>query len=262
LRILAILAVRNEVDYIGNCIQQFLASDIDVTVIDNGSTDGTMEVVSGLLSDRHSLVYRQPYRGFFSLQEQLEIKQSIADASDADWILHVDADEVLQSSREGESLRAAIERVDTAGSTCINFEEFVFLPVGAEYDSRCGPIQPYGTYYFFAPYPLRLMRAWRRSARLSNIAFGGHLLEGDDVHCHSESFVLRHYIVKNQQHAFSKYRDRSYSVDEVKRGWHCNRVDIMPERLVFPSTGLNTLDDPCALNFDRSAPAKKHYWEW
>ena len=262
MRILAILAVRNEVDYIGNCIQQFLTSDIDVIVIDNGSTDGTIEVASGLLCDRHSLVYTQPYRGFFSLQEQLEAKQRIAEDSDADWILHVDADEVLQSPREGESLRAAIERVDAGGSTCVNFEEFVFLPVGTEYNPRDGPIQRYGTYYFFAPCPLRLMRAWRRSAGLSNVALGGHRLEGGDVNCHSESFVMRHYIVKNQHHAFSKYRDRLYSVDEMKMGWHSNRVGVVPERFVFPSTGLNTLHDPCSLDFDRSTPAKKHYWEW
>jgi glycosyltransferase involved in cell wall biosynthesis len=261
MRILAILAVRNEVDYIANCIQQFLTSDIDVTVIDNGSTDGTLELASGLLCDRHSL-YRHPYRGFFSLQEQLEAKRRIAEDSGADWILHVDADEVLQSPREGESLRAAIERVDAGGSTCVNFEEFVFLPVGTEYDPRGGPIQRYSTYYFFAPIPVRLMRAWRRSAGLSNVTFGGHWLEGGDVKCHSESFVMRHYIVKNQNHAFSKYRDRLYCADEVKRGWHINRIGVAPERFVFPSTGLNKLDDPCSRAFDRSAPAKKHYWEW
>ena len=71
---------------------------------------------------------RLPYRGVFSLTEQLEAKAEAYRRIESDWFIHQDADEILESPHAKGSLREGIERVAAEGWNVINFDEFVFVP--------------------------------------------------------------------------------------------------------------------------------------
>jgi hypothetical protein len=46
-------------------------------------------------------------------------------------------------------------------------------------------------------------------------------------------------------------------------GWHLNRIAIKTSELALrPSSFLRTLDRWDSVNFDLSAAAKTHFWEW
>jgi glycosyltransferase involved in cell wall biosynthesis len=263
MRIVAVLAIRNGVGYVANALGHLVENGVRFHVIDNGSTDGTLDVVlSARFRDHLEGVGRLPYRDEFALAEQLFVKMQIIERLDADWVIHLDVDEIMHSYREGETLRDAIARVDAGGHNVIDFNEFVFLPVDADYDPTAG-VQPMRRYYFFQPGAPRLMRAWKRSAGLSMLSGAGHVLGGGAIRLAPETFALRHYMFTDQAHAFRKYADRRFSEAELAHGWHANRARQPVERFRFPDAGgLCGLDDPAGRGLDRSRPRLRHYWQW
>jgi glycosyltransferase involved in cell wall biosynthesis len=263
MKITAVLAIRNEEAYLANCLRHLVQNEVNFAIIDNGSSDSTPEIYrraefAASLVD----VREQPYCGSYSWADLLRRKMTIAEAVDADWIVNLDADEIMHSYRDGESLREALCRLDSEGWNVVNFDEFVFLPVEASYVSDVLEHQPIAHYYFFQPNSPRLMRAWRKASGLSMVESGGHVLTGDDVRLAPEHLALRHYIVRNQEHAFTKYSTRIFAPEDLARGWHRARANQSAEAFAFPPASLlKRLDKIDKRDLDRSEPWTAHYWQ-
>ena len=109
--IVAIIACRNEEAYLANCLRHLVDNGIPFAVIDNESSDGTADILRRPDLRRSLVALEQlPFDGSFALESQLRAKTDLIDRLKADWIIHLDADEVMHSSREGESLRDVIVR--------------------------------------------------------------------------------------------------------------------------------------------------------
>jgi len=262
-RITAILAVRNERPYLGNCLKHLIDNGLDYVVIDNGSTDGSAELLRQPEFARHLADYRvHPYEGVFDWTGLMQAREAAARDSGSDWALFVSADEIMHSYVPGESLAEAIERLDAAGADVIDFNEFVFLPVDHDYVPDAPGPQPMLHYYFFEPNRPRLMRARRRLLDVSHVNRGGHVLEGAPFRLADESFGLRHYLFRDQAHALSKYVGRVFRQNELERGWHSNRAGVDANRFSFPpADALHRLERPDDRALRRDAPRKRHYWQ-
>jgi glycosyltransferase involved in cell wall biosynthesis len=259
----AVLCVRNEEQHIRRAIVDFVSAGIDVAVIDNGSTDGTDAIAAEFLGAGVVSLDRLPWLGESDFTRLLEAKRDLIARLEHDWVIHADADEWLHSPRSGETLLEGIQRTAKLGFDVINFEEFVFLPDQQATDAPRDYPREMRRYYFFAPQPVRLMRAWDRRQQLSNVAHGGHLLDGPDLRVSPEAFVLRHYIVLSQAQAIAKYRDRIFSQRDLAKGWHGNRLDLTEQKLRLPDQGaLMELESWDSRELDRSVPHATHYWEW
>ena len=259
----AVLAIRNEEAYLANCLRHLVRNGIDFVVIDNGSSDTSAEICrrsefAANLVDIQNL----PFAGAFSLSEQLRRKMEIIGELHTDWIVHLDADEVMHSYREGETLNEALSRLDAEGWNAANFDEFVFLPVEHNYVPEAPGHQPIPHYYFFQPFAPRLMRAWNKASGFSLVEHGGHLLTGSELRLAPEHLALRHYMVRSQEHAFTKYTTRTFAAEELARGWHYNRVNLAPESFQLPPAKLlRRLAACCHCKLDLSDPWDIHYWQ-
>jgi glycosyltransferase involved in cell wall biosynthesis len=263
MKITAILAIHNEEDYLANCLRHLVRNGIDFVIIDNGSTDGSAGIYrrrefAGNLAGVREL----PFAGVFSLSEQLRIKMEVIESLASDWVVHLDADEVMHSNVEGETLSQALTRLDSAGWNAVNFDEFVFLPIEGEYVAEAPEHQPIVHYYFHQPFSPRLVRAWSKTSRFSLLEHGGHVLTGPGLRLAPESLVLRHYIVRSQGHAFRKYTEREFSAEDLARGWHRKRIGLSKEAFRFPPSGLlRKLSCPRDFTLDRADPWETHYWQ-
>lgn len=262
MRAVALICTRNEELHIARCLEDLHAAGIETILIDNGSTDRTVAIAQGYIGKGLLRIETLPWRGHFALAEQIAKKQEITEAIDHDWVLHVDADEWLCPAEPGATLSAAIERVDAEGYNCINFDEFVFAPSPDEDFTACGSYaRRMTTYYFFEPEPRRLMRAWRRDLKPGMDT--GHHLSSDRLRLYPHNFVLRHYIALSHAHMVEKYVGRHFDPAEVARGWHVNRLSLTADALVLkPSPYLKRLERWDSTAFDRSMPAKTHFWQW
>jgi glycosyltransferase involved in cell wall biosynthesis len=262
--ICVLLAVRNEAPYLRYLLPRLADDDLDVVVIDNGSTDATPELLTAYRDRPVVLTHKLPYLGYFSLGQQLSAKQALIAQLPHQWVVHQDADEMLHHDTPGLGLRAAIEEADAAGYNALNFDEFCFLPepgasyLGEDYASAMW------RYYFFEPFPNRLNRAWKRTASLDNRASMGHKLSGSEIRLFPRNHVLRHYIVLSREHAVKKYAGRRFDPGEIAQRFHHNRIHITAERLHFPQDSplLVTRDPGSNEPFSRAAPTALHFWEW
>lgn len=263
MHICSIIGARNEAHYFPYLIPYLTSQDIDVVIIDHASTDDTLPIARSFLGRGVLDIVHLPFNGFFALREQLRKKQEIAKALDHDWIIHHDADEIFEDVRPGKCLREALEEADQEGYNVINFDEFTFVPMsGQSYKGR-DYRQEMRHYYFFEPSPLRLMRAWKRSLRASNIDDGGHHLIGEAMRICPLHHGMRHYLGLSESHLRRKYLNRSYAPDEIENGWHDNRVIISESNLVVPNENeLFMLPSARSKDFNKSSPRKTHFWEW
>lgn len=263
LRVLAIVAARNEAIHIRRCLSNFIEDGIDVVLIDNDSTDNTVEIASEFLERGLVRIERLPWTGSFSMTEVLRAKQRVVASADYDWVIHADPDEWMCSPIEGQTLYEGIAAADAAGFNCVNFREIVFVPLPGEDFYAEDYATRMTTYYLFEPRYPDYMRAWNRPAQFDNVESGGHRLQGEDVKLFPIDFLLCHYIVLSEQHARRKYLDRVYAEEDLSKGWHMRRLMTSPDRLTTKIVpGLKHLPFPGSKSFDLSAPLTEHFWQW
>lgn len=258
LSILAIIAARNEVVYLKILIPYLLEQNIDVAVIDNESSDETGNFIARF-GDK--ITYDKiSYDGYFDLERQLIRKRELAANSNARWIIHNDADEIMHDSTGWGGLRSAIEEAEYSQCNAIDFNELVMLPGNPAIDDI---LVNNINFYYFNPPKRGKMSAYANTPDLSNLRTGGHNLDGC-LRLFDKPMFLRHYIVRSQEHAFEKYLDRRFSAREIKNGWHKNRTGISKKSLVIPTDHRNLRRFP--KKFDASEvlrhPLACHYWEW
>jgi glycosyltransferase involved in cell wall biosynthesis len=263
MKVAAVMVVRNERPYLGNCLRHLIDNGIDFYIVDNASTDETRDLLASE-PFRKSLigVETYPFDGTFDWQGLVQARENAARRMDADWVLFVSADEMMHSYAPNERLCDAIARIDREGWDVIDFNEFVFLPAERDYTTDCEGYPPLHHYYFFEKHKPRLMRARRADLEISHLDAGGHVFSGEFALA-PETFALRHYIFRTQTHAFEKYSNRVFRSDELARNWHNNRHAQERDKFLFPPVhALQRLDDPQSRALDLSLPRKRHYWQW
>lgn len=260
MRVVAVLAVRCERPYLSNCLSHLIENGIDYAIVDNGSTDGSAELLRSAKFAPHLAGYHYvPFTGIFKWEEILLAQEQLVRKIDTDWVLLQAPDEVMHSNVPGETLASAIERLDAQGYDVINFDEFVFLPVDHDYIPDHSGTQPLRHYYFWKP----SMRAWKKALNLSNVAGAGHTVSGAEFNLSPETFVNRHYIFRDQAHAYAKYSDRIFDDKELARGWHRDRFKQPVTNFTFPPPDqLECLASPEDRNLSRRHPHQTYYWQW
>jgi glycosyltransferase involved in cell wall biosynthesis len=256
----AILCTRNEELHVRRCLACLIDEGLDIVMIDNDSSDRTRAYAAEFLGRGLLSIERLPWRGEFSLSDQLANKAEVIKGVPHDWIVHVDADEWLASPTSGETLREGMATADAAGANCINFDEFVFTPSRGESIEVNDYHRHLLTYYFFQPASPRLLR---KDAELDNQKHGGHSLNGTNICRFSKDFILRHYIVLSESQAHTKYVGRRFSPEDISRGWHGNRTIITAENMILPPREkLKILPDWTSKRFLKETVHKTHFWQW
>ena len=91
------LQTYNEERSIGACVEHLHAHGVDVYLLDDGSTDATVEVAERYLGRGIIEIEELPSADAFRLREQCRRQEVLADTLDADWLIHYDADEIRVS---------------------------------------------------------------------------------------------------------------------------------------------------------------------
>ena len=115
MQIVAILAVRNERPYLGNCLKHLIDNGISYAVIDDQSTDDTVELLRSEQFAAHLVAYEAyPSTGRFSWKGLLEAKHALGERLAADWLIHLDGDEICIRGRASHYRRRSRAWTDRA----------------------------------------------------------------------------------------------------------------------------------------------------
>jgi len=258
MRVVALLAVRNEELFLERCLEHLYRQGIETCVIDNESTDNSLQITRNFLRRGVFRIEHLPFNGCFDLPEILRYKEKLTKEIDADWFMHLDADEIREAPHPYVTLLEGIEDADKQGYNAINFDEFVFMPTD---NSQAYEGQDYVDkmqyYYFFEPRPLRQIKLWKNSLNAVDISSSaGHGVNFDGRKLFPVHFILRHYICLSRAHAIAKYGSRVFSLHAVKElGWSRDRAGFTPVNLYFPDPQrLKRISDV----WDKSEPWVRH----
>lgn len=222
MRIVALLASYNEARFIQHTIRHLAAQGVESYLIDNGSSDGTLELArelsaAGLIGWRHL-----PRHGEYDWGAVLAAKERAASELRADWFLAQDCDD-FRIGPEGHdgTLAEALAEVDGNGYDAVHFDEYTFQPVAEAPDHDHERFQEtLRWFYRFAPAPLHRVNAWKhRSQPIDLVASGGHQVRFAGRRVAPTPFRMRHYMTLSAEHAASKY-DIAFAHRYVALGWH------------------------------------------
>src|SRR2546423_10211617 len=129
MKIIGILATYNEQWFVENCIRNLMSQGASIYLIDNESTDATIQVALEAAGDALVGMESFPRDGIYPWETILKRKEQIANQMHADWCMHVDADEIHLPPLGSPTLAHAFRKAEEAGYNAVNFVEFTFVPV-------------------------------------------------------------------------------------------------------------------------------------
>ncbi len=208
-RVVAIVSAHNEEDIIEQAIGHLIGEGVSVYLIDDGSTDATIErarpfLNRGLLHiDRRAVA--SGGSAMFSWTDILSRKEALAVELDADWFLHHDADEFRESPWAGLTLREAIAEVDRRGYNAIDFTVLNFRPTD-EAGAEGRDVRSSLTVYESADRWDQLqVKCWKKTGnRVDLVSSGGHDVRFPDRRVFPIRFLLRHYPIRSQSQGHRK----------------------------------------------------------
>jgi GT2 family glycosyltransferase/glycosyltransferase involved in cell wall biosynthesis len=226
-RVIALISSFNEEDIISPVIGHLVENGVEVYLIDDHSTDDTVQQASqwlgkGLL-DIESFSRSEATNGKFEWAAILRRKEELATTLHANWFIHHDADEIRESPWPSLGLKEAIRWVDKLGYNCVDFKVLNFPPVDDSFRVGDDP----KTYFKYcedaADFDVVQRKAWKAGVRVSLAAAGGHEALFPDRRIFPIKFLMRHYPIRGQQHGLRKVfleRAQRFLDSERAKGWH------------------------------------------
>jgi hypothetical protein len=244
LQIAAIIVVRNGALTLPRVLSHLGDNRIDVVAIDHGSVDKTAQVLAEQTPRPVIDVVHVPFDGVHRWRQNLGRKVEVAESLPHEWIVHVDADEIMESPKEEESLRGLIERLDGAGFDLIECDEFTFVPSDEGEDHSNGDyVATMRRYYYHSPPNRSLQRVVKASGPIEWANSGGHRAAAEYRNVAVDRIRLCHYVGLSLDHLRQQYLSRVFGAEELGRGWHRKRVATSPDFIVPPpSDRLFNLD--------------------
>jgi len=242
--VVALVATYNEADVIGQVVGDLIAQGVQVYLLDDGSTDGTVAAVEAYRGRGLLGVERRDGGGAgFEWERILARKAELARELDADWFIHHDADEFRESPWPHLSLREAVRMVDSLGFTAIDWARLDFWPVHDGFRPGDDVRRAFTHWAPPAAYDRLQIRCWKRTeAPVDLVGSGGHEVRFPGRRVFPIRFLLRHYPIRGQAHGERKvFRERRprFTEHERARGWHV-QYDTVHE-------GTSFIVDPAGL---------------
>jgi hypothetical protein len=255
LPLVAIMAAYNEADIIGATVSHLVEQGAFLYLLDDGSTDGTVEAARAAAGDR--LIGWESLAGpadshprTFQWSRILDRKSELAASIDADWFIHQDADEFRESPWPHLTLAEAVSLVDRLGWNAIDFEVFTFVPEHGADDAAQDLAGRFKRYHPGAAYDRVQVRCWKKTPLPVDLkATGGHEARFPGRRIFPVRFLMRHYPIRSTEQGERKvFRERKprFDPEELARGWHVQYEGLEPGRPLSP-------DDATALPYDADA---------
>ncbi|MGB5685229.1 MAG: glycosyltransferase family A protein, partial [Candidatus Electrothrix sp.] len=244
-RVIALIAAYNEADIISSVIEHLINNGIEVYLIDNRSTDDTVEQASPFLGK--GLINIETYppshscsdepNGVYDWSSILRRKEELAVELEADWFIHHDADEFREGPFPSLTLKKAIRYVDSLGYNCIDFHLLNFHPVNNDFIPGTDPRSVFTRYEDGADFDAVQRKCWKSTGTpVSLVHAGGHDVQFYGRRVSPIKFILCHIPIRSQQHGIRKVfqeRKNRFVESERAKGWHVQYDEMVDAEYSF-----------------------------
>lgn len=258
MRVIAMLQTFNEERFVAACLEHLFRQGVEVYLVDNESTDRTVEVARQYLNRGLIDIESLPRDGVFRLQVQMRRKEELASELDADWFMHIDTDEIYLPPSSNLTLPEALAQEDAKGYNAVNFVQFVYIPTREHPDhDNADYMRTMRWYYPFIPFYPHAIRAWKRQETHVFLEWsGGHRVWFPELRLSPTPFKYRHYLLLSREHAIQKFVNKRYDPESPEgKDW---RARLTVDAIKFPPESdmrIYTTDD----ELDATDPRTVHY---
>ena len=233
--VIAILNTYNEEKLIRVCLEHLRKQGLDFIIIDNESTDRTIEIAKEFEGKGLIAVETIHRDNNFSLIPLLIRKEELASELCADWFMHVDCDEFRFPPAPYKTLKEAFVAVDFQGFNAVEFMEYTFVATKEhpEHDPETF-LNSMQWYYSFQPFRPHRINAWKRCKEPVELkSFGGHQVNFPGRKVCPEYFILKHYTYLNRKSAIEKFVNTVF--DPSEDDMHGFRHGLCENDIILPS---------------------------
>jgi len=209
-KIIAIMTSYNDADIIETSIQNLIEENIDVYLIDNWSTDETLDLAKKFKGKGLIGIESFPKDGpseYYMWGKLLSRVEEVTQELDADWFIHHDSDEVRKSPWPEVNLKNAIYEVDAAGFNAIDHTLINFRPIDDSFQPGSN-FEKHLRFFEFGKTPASFVqiKAWKNLGIPISLAnTGGHKVEFVGRKVFPYKFLLKHYPIRSQHHGEKKF---------------------------------------------------------
>lgn len=238
IRLTAILTCRNAEATLDRCLAHLVWHGAQIILIDNGSTDRTVEIAQKYVDLGKVELRSDTYDHAFDLTRQLRRKRDLIRSIGTGWIIHADADEFIDTPGN-QKLTEYLPYLDQSEVQAFRCDECLFLPT-SESDVH-HPDRFEETMTACTGFKDRnpKQRVFRASAPLSRwMATGGHTVVDRPRAVAQAPLRLRHYFGLSLDQIRSEYLARIYAPRDLGKLWHGTRRG---QELSIVAPGANEL---------------------
>lgn len=229
---LALMCVYNEEDVIEETVNNLFAQGLDVFVVDDGSTDSTIERLDCLARSSGRLTLDKDLRkGSVHLDKEILFTRMLAEASSAtasgyQWMMTVDADEIRCSPWPDLTLVEAFAHVERMGYQAVDFTVIDFRYAKGQIMTQDSYEHQMRHFEFgLRPGHFLQIKAWRHepTIRASLFPSRGHEVTFEGRRVFPLKFLLKHYPLRGLEQAHKKiFQNRfpRYPPEELANGAH------------------------------------------
>ena len=248
-RVVAVLTAYNEADIIRHTVRHLRDNGVGVYLINNWSTDSTLDLVLSDAGDNlvghETFPPEGPSKSFEWTRLLTRVEEVVRDL-DADWVISNDADEFRFSPWPGVTIRDALYHAEQQGYSAVNH---CYLNFQLTQDTYNGDTSPVEHLSWFRPERGEMYRlnSWRKSAAPSvELAWSGnHAVRFPGMSVFPYNFLCKHYPIRSLEQGSRKvFKDRlpRFQVTERLQGWHSHYDHMDASKLLVPTQGLFHFD--------------------
>lgn len=266
MKIIGMLSTYDDEDVIEEVINHLLSQEIELVVLDNGSSDDTYEICKKFLG-KGLLLLSQFKTPTLQLHPRLRMLYDMALTQKPDWVIRSDSDEFLESGIENLTLKKAISQADAEGYNLIQFEQFDFQLTDNDNESAKS-IKEKLTYYSSEGY--MAYRSWKYFPGIRPEDAGGHypiFPEGLVYKIYPRKFVNRHYRFQSKEQAIKKINDRIARTNgtvELNIGWHRHYREFLKNEFprIVDHKILSKYEENNKWNTEHKSPTDPQVFHW
>lgn len=222
--ILGVISVYNESDIIEETILHMRDQDVPLVAVDNGSTDGSYEILKSYFGGGIVALARIETR-WWELENLLGTLHRMATRYSPEWILMVDADEMPESSNHSINLRQAVKLEDSKGYNLLQFDLFEFWLTKNDVGSSVTDVRKRMKYYsWICNWEFRCFKNYPNTTIGAMATHLPIFPESADVKLSTNKFILRHYPFRSLDQMARKVSERMSRYSEAdKKRWNVDR---------------------------------------
>jgi glycosyltransferase involved in cell wall biosynthesis len=229
------IPVYNEVDIVGQVIEHLTGQGVKLVIVDNGSTDGSFEVIRHYLGRGVLSVERLATEKYEMLLLRRKLHEMMLE-HEPDWAFRCSADEFLESPYHGLSLSKGIQLEVERGHNMIQFNNFEFFPTEKDHDSQEKDVRKRLRYYSWHDDNQYLCSKIYPHMNPERSVHEIDFPDGIHANVSPNKFVLRHYKIRSYEHGLRKiFHERlpRFSPELRARGWNIHYDNFGTDRNYF-----------------------------